>query len=76
LNLGLLLIDRGQPQEAADALGRAAAIAPARAQCQEGLGQALVALNRLPEAETATAKAVELEPKTRGFIICLGGCIR
>jgi len=72
LNLGMLLIDRGRPQEAADALWRAVAIAPACAQCQEGLGQTLVALKRLPEAETAMEKAVELEPKNPRFHYLLG----
>nr|WP_281376803.1 tetratricopeptide repeat protein [Edaphobacter lichenicola] len=72
LNLGLLLLDRNQPQEAAEKLARAAAIAPSCAQCQEALGQALLALNRLPEAEAALEKAVALEPKNPRFHFVLG----
>ncbi|NYF90205.1 tetratricopeptide repeat protein [Tunturiibacter empetritectus] len=72
LNLGLLLLDRNQPQEAAEKLARAAAIAPSCAQCQEALGQALLALNRLTEAEAAMEKAVALEPKNPRFHFVLG----
>jgi len=72
LNLGLLLLDRNQPQEATEKLARAAAIAPSCAQCQEGFGQALLALNRLTEAEAAMEKAVALEPKNPRFHYVLG----
>ena len=72
LNLGLLLLDRSQPQEAAEKLARAAAIAPSCSQCQEGLGRALLALNRVPEAQAAMEKAVALEPKNPRFHFVLG----
>jgi tetratricopeptide (TPR) repeat protein len=72
LNLGLLLIDHNQPQEAAEELIRATVISPACAQCQEALGQALLALKRLPEAEKAMEKAVALEPTNPRFHYVLG----
>jgi Tfp pilus assembly protein PilF len=72
LNLGLLLIDHNQYQEAAEQLTRATVVAPACAQCHEALGKALVALNRLPEAEKAMEKAVELEPANPRFHYVLG----
>lgn len=72
LNLGVLLTDRGHPEQAIPSLQEAAVLAPDNPKIHEELARALEAGNHLPEAQRQLEQAVALAPEASGPHFKLG----
>lgn len=76
LDLGSLLLDQNNPQDAVPYLRRAAEIAPQDSRIHEKLGKAYSQLNLLPEAQEELERAVELSPQNPRLHFMLGQIYR
>ena len=76
LNLGTLLADAGNHEQAAALLGRALSLAPNNPTAHEELGKVYLAMNRLPEAEAELEKAIAIAPETSALHYKLGQILR
>jgi tetratricopeptide (TPR) repeat protein len=72
LNLGILLIEQSQPQQALAYLQQAVILAPANPRAREQLGRAYQALKMLSQAEEELKKAVDLAPNVSALHFRLG----
>lgn len=72
LNLGILLTERGHPDQALPYLQQAATLEPANPKAHEQLGRAYQTLQMLPQAEKELKEAVELAPKVSALHFRLG----
>jgi protein O-mannosyl-transferase len=71
-NLGYMYYQQGQEEQAAEILGRAAALDPSSAGAVFYLGLADLKLNRMDEAEASLRRAVALAPTTPNYHFALG----
>jgi tetratricopeptide (TPR) repeat protein len=69
--LGLVLAEEQRLQDAAQMLGHAAALLPARGRVQYNYGLTLQHLGRRPEAEMALLKAYQLDPREASVLQAL-----
>lgn len=76
LNLGTLLADGGNNEQAAGLLAKALALAPNNPSAHEELGKVYLAMNRLSEAQSELEKAVALAPETSSLHYKLGQILR
>ncbi len=72
LNLGIILVQRGESAEAERLLTEAVAIAPGDPRIHEQLGHLYLATNRLPEAQQHLERAIALDPKKAALHFLLG----
>ena len=75
-DLGSLLLDENNPQDAITYLLRASEISPQESRVHEKLGKAYSELSRLPEAQRELEKAVELSPQNPRLHFMLGQVYR
>jgi Flp pilus assembly protein TadD len=64
IDLGSLLIDQNQPQDAIPVLLQAVEIAPPESRAHELLGKAYTRTEEFPKAQVELEKAIELSPQT------------
>ena len=76
LNLGVLLLDDNQPDQAVSYLLQSVSIAPDYARAHEHLGKAYDRLGQLAKAQAELEKAVELAPKNARLHYILGQVYR
>lgn len=76
LDLGSVLLDQNQPDQALPYLQRAAEIAPLESKVHEKLGKAYIDLNQLAEARKELEKAVQLSPENSRLHFMLGQVYR
>jgi Flp pilus assembly protein TadD len=72
LNLGILLVEQGQPSQAVPYLQQAAALAPHNPKVREQLGRAYNVLNMPDKAQRELEEAVALAPEVSGLHFMLG----
>jgi tetratricopeptide (TPR) repeat protein len=76
LNLGRLLAEAGNNEQAAGLVARALSLAPSNPSAHEELGKIYLAMNRLSDAESELEKAVSLSPETSALHYKLGQILR
>jgi Flp pilus assembly protein TadD len=76
LNLGTLLADQNDFDEAISYLAKAAALSPDNPKIHEELGQVYMAQQNLPKAQSEMEQAVTLAPNTSGLHFKLGQIYR
>jgi len=76
INLGALLLDENQPQEAITYLVKAVAISPEAPRAHEHLGKAYEHVDQLAKAQAEFEKAVELAPQDASLHYVLGQIYR
>ncbi len=76
LNLGALLVETNQYDEAVVLLTRAQSLAPKNPSVHEELGKAYLAMNRLPAAQSELEQAISLAPDTSSLHYKLGQILR
>jgi tetratricopeptide (TPR) repeat protein len=76
LDLGSLLLDQNQPQQALPYLQQAAEISPRESRIHEKLGKTYTDLNQLAEAQQEFEKAVALSPENPRLHFMLGQIYR
>ncbi len=72
LNLGIILVQRGETAEAGELLNQAAAIAPSDPRIHEQLGHLYLATNHLDAARQHLETAIALDPKRPALHFLLG----
>ena len=76
LNLGRLLADANNYEQATGLIIKAIALAPNNPSAHEELGKVYLAMNRLSEAESELEKAIALSPETSALHYKLGQILR
>lgn len=76
LNLGIVLVERGQLAEAKALLMRAGSIAPREPRIHEQLGQIAMQLGNFSDAREEFEKATQLDPEKANFHYLLGQAYR
>jgi Flp pilus assembly protein TadD len=76
LNLGILLVEQGQPSQAVSYLQQAATLAPHNPKAREQLGRAYNVLNMPDKAQRELEQAVALAPEVSGLHFMLGQIYR
>ncbi len=76
LNLGTLLVETNQYDEAVVLLTRALSLAPKNPSVHEELGKAYLAMNQLPAAQSELEHAIALSPDTSSLHYKLGQILR
>jgi Flp pilus assembly protein TadD len=76
LNLGILLLEQGQPSQAVLYLQQAATLAPHNPKAREQLGRAYNVLNMPDKAQRELEQAVALAPEVSGLHFMLGQIYR
>ena len=76
IELGRLLLEHDQPEEAVSYLVQAVAVGPQESRAHEELGRAYSRLNRLVEAASELEKAVALSPESASLHFMLGQVYR
>lgn len=76
LNLGILLTDRNQPEEALPLLQKAEALAPAEARVHSSLGRLYIRLQQYPLAQKQLEAAVAAKPDDASLHFQLGQVYR
>ena len=76
LNLGTLLADARNNEQAAGLLAKALSLAPNNPSAHEELGKVYLAMNRLSEAQSELEKAIALSPDTSALHYKLGQILR
>lgn len=72
LNMGILLIEQGQPKQALPYLQQATTLEATNPKAHEQLGRAYQVLEMLPQAEAEMKKAIELAPNVSALHFRLG----
>ena len=76
LNLGTLLADTKNNEQAAGLITKALSLAPDNPSAHEELGKVYLAMNRLSEAQSELEKAIALSPDTSALHYKLGQILR
>ena len=76
LNLGTLLADGGNNDQAIGLLNKAISLAPGNPSAHEELGKIYLAMNRLTDAQSELEKAIALAPETSSLHYKLGQVLR
>ena len=76
LNLGTLLADANNNEQAAVLIARALSLAPNNPSAHEELGKVYLAMNRFTEAQSELEKAIALSPDTSALHYKLGQILR
>ena len=76
LNLGILLADANESQQALSALTKGLSLAPKNAPVHEALGKVYLAMNRLSDAQSELEKAIALAPDASALHYKLGQILR
>lgn len=76
LNMGSLLADRNENEQAISILNRALTLAPKNPSVHEQLGKVYLAMNKLADAQSEMEEAVALSPDTSSLHYKLGQILR